>query len=190
MNFNVDAFNYITGVATLVGLFFQFKDLFPEHRETRKTVVVLVTGIFIGTLLSTARGIKVDLSPSIQPTQIVVVAIVFVLVIACVIVMFTKDQARQNNIYPLIGFGTLVLLGILFAQGLSSTTERNSDQEQKQISLEEIMQLANTANAHGDYQRALLWLEAAQTRVVGNSEQFEAVKKREQDIRNKQLGEN
>jgi hypothetical protein len=106
------------------------------------------------------------------------------------VVLFAKDQVRRNDIYPLIGIGAFVLIGILFAQGIASIRGTDSDQEQKQISLEEIMQLANTASARGDYQRALLWLESAKPRVINNEEQSQIIQKREQDIRRKQLGEN
>ena len=170
--------------------FFQFKDLFPEHRQVRQTIVVLVTGIFLGTLLSALKGIRVEFGTSIQTSQIVVIALVCVLVLACIVVLFTKDQARRNDIYPFIGVGVFVLLGILLAQGLASVRGTDSDQEQKQISLEEIMQLANAASAHGNYERALMWLESAKPRVINDSGQSQIIQKRELDIRKKQIGEN
>ena len=47
MNLDLDVFTYITGIAGLLGLVLQLKDAFPEHRETRKTIVLLVLGIFL-----------------------------------------------------------------------------------------------------------------------------------------------
>lgn len=189
MNLNVDSFNYITGIATLIGLLFQFKDVFPEHRETRKTVVVLVTGIFVGTLISTARGIKVEMGGSIQTSQVVVFAVVCVLVLACIVVLFTNDQARRNDIYPLIAGGVIVVLVIMFGQAIASAQNSNTERELNQVSLEEIMQLANAASLHGNYQRALLWLDSAKSRVASDTEQLQSIEKREQDIRKKQLGQ-
>lgn len=190
MNFNIDVFNYITGVATLVGLFFQFKDLFPEHREVRKTIVILVTGIFIGTMLSTIKGIKVDIGASVQLADIVIIALVCILMLATTVAIFTTDQVRRNDTYGLLFGGAVLLVGILLFKGLAAVGETNADREQKQINLEEIVQLANTASTHGDYQRALLWLDAAKSRVINDPERSQAIEKRERDVRKKQLGEN
>ena len=63
----MDKFTIITGIAGLLGVLLQFKDAFPEHRETRKAIVLLLLGVFVGsmvaTLLNSQFSVTVPLSP-------------------------------------------------------------------------------------------------------------------------------
>ena len=45
-------FTIVAGIAGILGLILTLSDAFPEHREIRKTVFLLVLGVFVGALVS------------------------------------------------------------------------------------------------------------------------------------------
>ena len=54
------AFAIITGIVTILGFFLQIRDVFPSQRETRKTFVVLITGVFLGSALAAISGTELE----------------------------------------------------------------------------------------------------------------------------------
>ncbi len=67
---NFGTFAFITGIASLLVLVLQLKDAFPEHREVRKTVFLIVLGVFIGTIISAFQHVSIKLDfPLNSPGQ-------------------------------------------------------------------------------------------------------------------------
>ncbi|CAG9295951.1 hypothetical protein EV690_2880 [Celerinatantimonas diazotrophica] len=52
-------FTYITGVASLLGFIVQVFDLFPKYGVARRSVFLVVSGVFLGSL-SFAHRIQVS----------------------------------------------------------------------------------------------------------------------------------
>lgn len=63
-------FTYLTGIATLLGLFLQVKDVFPKHRETRKAVLLVVCGVFLGTFIGALQGTHIVAQVPTSPSQL------------------------------------------------------------------------------------------------------------------------
>ena len=97
MNLDFDAFTYITGIAGLLGLMLQLKDSFPEYREVRKTIVLLVIGVFVGSIISSLKGVKVDFATSIGSFEILVAVFVAVLAVVAIAGAFTRKALADLN---------------------------------------------------------------------------------------------
>ena len=82
----MNIFIYITGIASLLGLVLQLKDVFPKYQNLRKNILLVVLGTFIGSLVGGIRIVQVNLST--QKSLIEVLALV-------------------------IGIGLCILIGIL-----------------------------------------------------------------------------
>jgi uncharacterized membrane protein len=57
-------FAFITGIATLISLVVQLSNLFPEYKEVKKNIMLFITGIFVGTVISVIQGAHVSISMS------------------------------------------------------------------------------------------------------------------------------
>ena len=182
MNVNLDAFTYITGIAGLLGLVLQFKDSFPEHRDLRKNVVLLVIGVFVGSLVTTFKGVKIDIGPSITGYQGLIGVVVAVLVFVSVVAAFTKDGTRRAELFTFTAAGTGVLLLLLL--GGAAASSKSTDER---TSLEELIYLSNYEVEHRSYERALMFLDEAKTRLAENDDRRKDLDNRESQIKKMQV---
>lgn len=141
MNLDFDTFTYITGIAGLLGLVLQFMDSFPEHRETRKTVVVLVIGVFVGSAIASLKGVKVEFGATVTPFQVLIGVYVFVLAFIAIAAVLTNDSQRRGELFAFTGMGTVGLFIVLFIGGLGSLEESRAERDKQQITLEELLTL-------------------------------------------------
>jgi len=187
MNLDLDVFTYITGVAGLLGLALQLKDAFPEHRETRKTIVLLVLGIFLGSLVSAIRGVRLDIGATLSPTQILIGVFTAVLAFVAVVAAFAREPQRRMELFAFTGIGTVALFVLLFATGLGSVEESRAQRERQQINLEELLMLADTSIAKENYERALILLAEAKKRLPPRDERMQILEQREAEVRAQQV---
>lgn len=187
MNLDLDAFTYITGLAGLLGLFIQFKDGFAEHREARKTIVFLLLGIFVGSLISAARGIKVDFGASISPINALVAFVAVVVAFVAVVAIFTREAERRGEMFGFTAFGALVLLVLVLGAAIASSTDTRRIAEQ--LTLEELITLADSAETRGSYERALFMLEKARTGMDPSDARRQVLAEREKVVKQKQVGQ-
>ncbi len=185
---NIDSFTYITGVATLLGLGLQLKDSFPGHREARKTVVLLVIGVFVGSLIASLKGMKVEFGTTVTPIQVLIAIFVAVLASVAIIGAFTKEQQRRAELFVFTGFGTFALFILLLFSGIGALNESRAMLEKQQITLEELLSLSAAAESSANYERALLLLSDAKARLPSNDERLKALEGREREIKRKQVG--
>lgn len=188
MNLSFDAFTYITGIASLLGLVLQFKDSFPDHRDTRKTIVVLIIGVFVGSTIASLKGVRVEFGGTITTTQIVMGIFISVLAIVAVAAAFTKDSQRRMEMFTFTGIGTLALFLLMFGTGLGSLEESRAEREKQQISLEELLTLSDLSASRVNFERALLLLEEAKKRLPARDERLKVLEQRAIDIKSKQVG--
>jgi hypothetical protein len=187
MQLDLDTFTYITGIAGLLGLALQLKDVFPEHRETRKTIVMLVIGVFVGSLVSALRGVRVEFGATIAPSQVLVAVFVAVLAFAAVVAAFTKDPQRRGELFAFTGIGTAALFLLLVFVGMGSLEDNRAERERQQISLEELITLADLAVSRQNFERALLLLGEAKRRLPPRDERAKLLSDREGEVKNLQV---
>ena len=187
MNLDLDAFTYITGVAALLSLALQFIDVFPEHRETRKTIVLLVIGIFVGSLVSALRGVKVDIGATLSSTDIIKYGLSSVIFFVVVVAAFVRDPERRMQLFMVAGAGTVALFVLLFATGLASTNDSRAERDRQKITLEELLTLADMASSKENYERALILLAEAKTRLPLHDERRQILEQREVELRSQQV---
>ena len=183
MNVNFDAFTYITGIAGLLGLVLQFKDSFPEHRDLRKNVVLLVIGVFVGSVIASFKGVKVDFGGSITAYQGLVGVVLALLVFVSVVAAFTKDGPRRGELFAFAGFGTGFLLLLLI--GGAAASSKSADER---ASLEELLYLVNYEVEHRNYDRALMFLGDAKSRLATTDDRRKDLDNREEQIKKMQVG--
>lgn len=188
MNIDFDAFTYITGIAGLLGLILQLKDSFPEHREARKTVVLLVIGIFVGSVVASLKGVRVEFGGSIRPFEILVAVFVVVLATIAIVGTFTRESTRRSELFVFSGFGALALFVLLFVGSIGSLNEGHAERERKRVNIEELLELSALQASRGSFERSLLFLEEAKSRLPQEDERHKALEDRIQDIKRKQVG--
>ena len=187
MNLDLDPFTYITGVAGLLGLLIQFKDGFAEHREIRRTIVLLIVGIFVGSLLSAIKGIKIDLGASISPINALIAFTALVVGFVAVAATFTGDAERRGELFGFTALGGLLVLVLVAGAGIASSTGGRPSAEQ--LSLEELMNLADNADSRGNFERAIFMLERARQTMPLKDERREVLSRREKAIKEKQVAQ-
>lgn len=187
MNLDLGAFTYITGLVALLGFALQLTDVFPEHRETRKTIVLLVIGVFVGSLVSALRGVKVDIGAALSSTDVIKYALLFLIGVIAVVAVFAHDRERRMELFLFAGAGTGALLLILFVTGLGSIEESKAERERQQITLEELLSLATASISKENYDRALMFLHDAKTRISHDDERRKILEQREAEVRDMQL---
>lgn len=186
MNLDIDTFTYITGLAGLLGLVLQFKDSFPEHRETRKAVVLLVLGIFVGSLISSARGLKIDLASSFTPFAMLITVCVALLAIIVLAALFSQDGKKSEQLFGAAGFGTFALLLLLLFGSMVNNIGLETDQS-KTLTVDELLELSSNQLGRGNFDRALHFLEAAQERMGRNDPRYEVIERRIVEVKAKQV---
>jgi hypothetical protein len=189
MNLDLTSFTYITGIASLLGLLLQVRDAFPGHREARKTIVVLVIGVFVGTLVSSLTGLKVDFGATVTPFHVLVAAFVSVLALVSIVAAFTADEDRRLGLFTFAGIGTFALFMLLAFGSVTSEGPTYSQvmAEKERISLEELLTLSSLAEARSDFSRALIHIKEAKRRLSANDERLRVLEQRESDLKSKQV---
>ncbi|MGH7231865.1 MAG: hypothetical protein ACREJU_10980, partial [Nitrospiraceae bacterium] len=150
----MDTFTYITGIAGLLGLLLQLKDAFPEHRELRKTVVLLVIGVFVGSLVASVRSVKIDFGGSISPFTALIAVFVAVLVTVAISATFTQDASRRNDLFGFTAAGTLALF-ILLLFGVTGSEDSRAERQRRQLTIEELLELSNVHVSRNNFERAI-----------------------------------
>lgn len=187
MQLSLDTFTYITGIAGLLGLVLQLKDAFPEHREARKAIVMLVIGVFVGSVISALRGVKVDFGATVSPSQVLVGVFVAVLALVAVVASFTREPERRTELFAFTGIGTVALFFLLMFVNIGSLEDSRAERERQQINLEELITLVDLAVAKQSYERALVLLGEARRRLPPKDERAKLLVERESEIKNLQV---
>lgn len=181
MNFDFDAFTYITGTASLLGLLLQFKDIFPEHRDLRKSIVLLVIGVFVGSAVASLKGVKVEFGASVDPFEVLVGVFATVLAVVAITGSFTQDSTRRAALFSFSGVGTVALFILLVFGKIGSL-------DQNKINVQELLELSTLYESHGNYDRALFFLVEAKSRIPVKDERRKILDERIRDLRGKQIG--
>lgn len=183
---DVGIFTYITGIATLLGLLIQLTDIFPHHREARKSLVLIVVGLFAGTLIGTFQKISVTLAFPLTGLYVLVgaiIAVVFVLLIAATL---TSDKEKRNQLFRASGVGTLLLFLILFGQ-LMLTSPAATSRSFDRISNDELLTLSKSSEEKGNIERSIYLLDIVLKGVSSNDPRHRILQERIADLKNRQI---
>lgn len=174
---------------SLLGLVLQFKDAFKEHREARNAIVFIVLGVFIGSLITSIRGVSIDFGgASISPFQALIAAFVLVLAVIAFIGAVAKESERRNELFGFAGMGLVGLIILLFMGSIGSAIYREDERELKKLRIEEFVDLATLQDSRGNYDRAIFLLTEARSRVSSDADRRKVLEDRIREIERKQVG--
>lgn len=149
----------ISLVIAVVGIVLQLADAFPEHRETRKVIVLLSLGIFIGVAISATLGATYNITGNVERRFALLFGLVGMGGMFGLVAVFSDDENRQQAAATMALGATVIFLvvGLFVALG--------SVDRDPVYSTDEILLLANSAEKSGQYQTAIDRLEELQQRL-------------------------
>lgn len=169
-------------VIAVVGIILQLADAFPEHRETRKVIVFLSIGVFIGIVASAGLGAKYQITGDVDRRFALLYGLAAVAAGFGLIAVFVSDPARRDVAGVVAAaFGAVFIAAGLFV-GVGSA------EREPRYSADEILILANAAEQAGQYETAIDRLEELDARLPGE-DASERVQKRIRKIRERQAGD-
>ena len=182
---NIGLFTYITGIATILGLFLQIKDVFPQHRETRKNVIFTILGVFIGTLIVSFQGINITLAVPLSGLGLLVGAIIVVLFFVLMAAAFTSDnQKRDHLLGASFGIGFLLCI-ILFGYFLSQSPHLAS----QKITNDELLLLSDSNREKGNFEKSIYFLEKVKENLSSGDPRSEILKDKISELKKMQIGD-
>jgi multisubunit Na+/H+ antiporter MnhG subunit len=159
-------FTYATGIISVLGFFLQLKDVFPKHKEARKTILLLVTGAFFGSIIISFQSVRIDIelpeSPVLFLCYVLLASLGVLLFIVAIVALSTREKERRDVLDGYLGSGTFLFFILLIAIGMMST---GSDPKVNQLTLDEIIILSNHRLGERNYDRAILLLEMAANKM-------------------------
>jgi len=179
---SLDMFTYITGIAGLLGLILQLKDMFPEHRETRKAIVLLTLGVFLGSLIGGVRNLQTSSITNLSPIHLLTTAILGIIAIIVVAAIFSNDRPKRQELLTVAGFGTVALLIILFFGTIAHLPD-----DQK-LTTDELLELSRQSADKNSYDRAVTLLEMAERKMTSDDPRVKMIKERVIELKSKQVG--
>ena len=183
---DIGLFTYITGIATLLGFVLQFRDVFPEHRELRKKVVLVIMGVFVGTLLGALQRVNVTVAAPLTWFPVLVGALLLMLFIILLGALFAQEKERRKELYIAFGWLLVAVLIVLLVGWLAT---RESLKETKSLSTDELLILVDSNVSKGNYDAAIRWLECIRDRVSRLDQRFESATERIDELKRKQLAQ-
>jgi len=182
---NIGLFAYITGIATLLGLFLQFKDVFPQHRETRKNVIFIILGVFIGTLIGIFQSINITLAVPLSGVHLLVGGFIIVLFFVLIAAAFTSDnQKRSHLLGTSFGIGSLLFI-ILFGYFLSQSPNLAS----QKITNDELLLLSDSNREKRNFEKSIYFLEKVKENLSPGDPRSEILKGKIFELKKMQIGD-
>lgn len=155
----MDIFTLVTGLASLFGFAMQIFDVFPKFSQGRQSVLLLLIGGFLGSIVSTIDASSVKLAFVLDGYTLSMTALAAVIVFFAVAAAFTADTRRRRGFYIV---GGIAALGFAITTSVVALVRTVSDSDvvsAKRLQPQELSWLAEKAELQGDLQRAQLHLE-------------------------------
>lgn len=172
--------SYIAGIASLLGLILQLIDAFPEYREVRKTVFLIVLGVFIGTILGSLQAVSIKLDSPLSAFHIIIAISVLIISSVAIIGAFTNDHIKRVHIFTASCVGLIALLIVLFGNAVSTIQIGQHD-----ITKDELMILANNNLEKGDVDRAIIILDMVKNQLNLDDPRRKLLDKKINELKNK-----
>ena len=182
-------FTLITGIASIISLAIQLFDLFPRFRRQRQAFLLVVCGIFLGSVI---RGINVSaVQISLQPTGFMLLVGFIAVAVLCVLLLAAsaKDRMKRMELYTAAGVGTVLLGFILFFGTMIEATKQSTQSgDRDRLTLSELTALADRAEAQGDLERAISYLDTVAARLDPHDQNVFKMRDRIKALRDKSIG--
>ena len=180
-------FTYIAATVTFLSFVLQICGAFSKHAEIRKSVFLLVLGIFIGNLITSISGSKIVYGLSFPFIGILMFFILFCIIGFLIYAVQVDDIEKRKEIYKQCGFGVFILIITLIGYGIYHLPACNPDIEKQRLTLSEFNSLAAIAIEKGDYERAITHLETIEGRLMANDPRKDEITNRIKEIKILQL---
>lgn len=184
---HMDTFTLITGLASLFGFTIQAFDLFPKFGHTRQTIFLLLTGIFVGSLLRAIDPSSIKLSLQITGFTVVIALFAIVIMGFLIAAAFSTDAGKRGEFYGVAGIGFFVFVFILIAGGIASTAGVSPVVEKQRVTITELNTLVERALQNKDFERALMHLRTIEDRVQGDAIRMKLTQERIRQIELQEL---
>jgi len=156
----MDIFTLVTGLASLFGFAMQIFDVFPKFSQGRQSVLLLLIGGFLGSIVSTIDASSVKLAFVLDGYTLSMTALAAVIVFFAVAAAFTADTRRRRGFYIVGGIAALAFAITTSVVALVRTVSDSDAVNAKRLQPQELSWLADRAEQQGDLQRAQLHLES------------------------------
>lgn len=176
-------FTYIAGVATLLGLFLQFRDVFPQHRPARKSAVFLVLGVFVGTVVGSLQKVTVAFDVPIDGFTLLIAVFACILGVLLIAATFTNNARRRESLFNnAAGFLFCLMIILLFG-----ATRTPSEDPLNALSIDELVQLAESSEESGNYSRSIYWMQEIDERLSKDDPRKKMMLERIDQVKTKQV---
>jgi len=152
-------------IIAVVGIVLQVADAFPEHRETRKAVVLLALGVFIGIVASALLGAKYQITGDVDRRFVLLYVLAGLGGLFALTAVMIPDEKRRDVASSTAGVFAALFLVSGFAISLGTISRPD------QYSTDEILLLANSAEQRGQYETAIDRLEQLRGRLNAQAAQ-------------------
>jgi MFS family permease len=142
-----------------IALALQVADAFPEHREVRKTIVILSVGIFIGAASSALLAARYEITGNVDARFVLLFSLVVLLLVFALLAVLLTDAKKRES----AGVVAWVLTGLFCLTGLAIGL--GSLEREPSVSTDELLALARDAEGRGDFERAIDLSRRAKERV-------------------------
>jgi glucan phosphoethanolaminetransferase (alkaline phosphatase superfamily) len=186
---DISYFSYITGLASLFGFVAQVMDWFPGHKELRKSVFLVLIGVFLGSLASAFNTSSINFEFTISGFTLLIVVIGMLVLSLIFIAVFTKDSSKRNELYSVSGIASITFIFILFFGSLPNIDNESSKirNEKSRLSIGELILISDDAISHQDYDRAIMHLQTVKSRLISSDPRYKKIEEKITEVKKMQL---
>lgn len=178
---DLNYFTYITGIASLLGFILQVFDVFPKHAQFRKSLFLVVLGIFIGSILNAIDASKIEFTFKVSGYVLLLSVFIVVIVGFLIAGAMTDDTERRGEMFGVAGAGFAAFFLVLFFGFLFTLLPERSHYSENDISIlttNELISLSDYSKSKGDIEREIFHLETIKNRFDKNDERYIKIEER------------
>lgn len=144
----------ISTMITVIGFLLQIFDAFPEHREARKTIVIMALGFTVGAGVTAALGATYNVTGNVDRQFALLYGVAGAAAVFALAGVLTGDDKRRSAAFTAASAFGVVFFAVGFAVSLGSmkSVEVITDSERSL--------LASSAEQSGDIDRAIEHLQS------------------------------
>lgn len=168
-------------VAALIALVLQISGAFPEHKQVRQAVVLVVIGFAAGSIAATISKAQISLSGALDWKQLLLFVLVAVASLFAALAAFAKTENQRDvaGISALAASFIFLISGLVVAMSYTEREPYFTDQD--------LLVLSDKAEISGSYVRAIELLNRLQRRKTTNQSVDKKIQLRIENIEKKKL---
>jgi uncharacterized membrane protein YeaQ/YmgE (transglycosylase-associated protein family) len=183
-------FTYITGIASLFGFIAQILGWFPKYENTRRNILLVLIGIFAGSLFGAFNASQITFEFSVTGFTLLISAIGVVILVVLLVAIFSRDSSKRSEMYGVSGIATVVFMVVLMFGNFPNIENESVKikNEKSRLTISELVLLSDTAVEQRSYDRALMHLYTIRSRLSGAIDsRSEKINKKIEGVKNMQL---